>query len=211
MEKRGRLTPPVIAPPLRHVIGFAKGSWQVVVRPFVRQRKICRAEEHDKGELRQVDLMDLLEDLLPHPWICRGLFLGKQLVQGRIAVEVNVESGGRELVARPQGGIVGVVGRVRGILKLGDVIPARYSSRGRRCLSSRPDRTKVPIGWIVLDVELDGKLLEVVLNDGFNVKTKESGLCLRSFVVELNPLSSSVFHSGVLPLWRRPHLHGLVC
>ena len=69
MEKRGRLTPPVIAPPLRHVIGFAKGSWQVVVRPFVRQRKICRAEEHDKGELRQVDLMDLLEDL---PWPVPG-------------------------------------------------------------------------------------------------------------------------------------------
>ena len=60
-----------------------------------------------------------------------GLFLGKELIQGRIAIEVKVESikviGHRwKLVAGKQTGVIRVVGkRVR---KLGDVIPARHGS-----------------------------------------------------------------------------------
>ncbi len=48
------------------------------MRPLVHQHKVCRTEEHNEGELRQVDLVDLLEDLLPHARIRRRLFLGKQ-------------------------------------------------------------------------------------------------------------------------------------
>jgi hypothetical protein len=80
--------------------------------------------------------MDLPEDLLAHAGICRRLFLGIQLVQGRVAVEVNVDSRGRKLVARPQEGIVGVI--AKGVPKLGDVISARYGSRRRPCLLSIP-------------------------------------------------------------------------
>ena len=178
MEKRGRLTPPVIAPPLRHVIGFAKGSWQVVVRPFVRQHKICRAEEHDKGELRQVDLMDLLEDLLPHAGICRRLFLGKELIQGRIAVEVKVESikviGRRwKLVAGKQTGVIRVVVKIG--RKLGDVIPVRHGSRRRGCLPLGQQGKKERTVGIVLDIELDADLPEVALDDGFNIAALGTG------------------------------------
>ena len=86
------------------------------MRSFVRQRVPCRPVEHNEGELRQVDLMDLLEDLLPHARICRGLFLSKKLVQGGVAVEVKVESikvisCRWKLVAGKQAGIIRVVGK----------------------------------------------------------------------------------------------------
>src|SRR4051794_11644534 len=45
-----------------------------------RQCVPCRTVERNEGELRQVDLMDLFEDLLPHAGICRRLFLGKELI-----------------------------------------------------------------------------------------------------------------------------------
>src|SRR2546423_13286899 len=95
-------------------MGIGIGSWQVVVRSFLRQRVPCRPVEHNEGELRQVNLMDLLEDLLPHAGICRGLFLSKELVQGRVAIEVKIESikviGCRwKLVASKQAGIIRVV------------------------------------------------------------------------------------------------------
>src|SRR5207302_4376899 len=143
----------------------------LVVRSLVRQRVPCRNVEHNEGELRQVDLMDLLEDLLPHTRICRGLFLSKELVKGRVAIEVKVESikvisCRWKLVAGKQAGIIRVVGKK--LRKLSDVIPARYSSRGWRCLSLWQQRTKERIEGIVLDIELDADLLEVAVDDGFN-------------------------------------------
>jgi hypothetical protein len=138
------------------------------VRPLVRQRKACWTVEHDEGELRQVDPVDLHEDLLPYSRICCRLFLSVEGIQGRIAVEVNVVSLRRELVAREQGGIVGVIAKA--VLKLGNVIPVRYGSHRRGCLSLRQQGTKEGIVWIVLDVELNADLLEVALNNAFNVR-----------------------------------------
>ena len=79
--------------------------------------------------------MDLLEDLLPHAWIRRRLFLLVEGIQCGIAVEVNVGSNALRwnLVAGEQEGIVGVI--AKDVLKLGDVIPARNGSCGRRRLS----------------------------------------------------------------------------
>jgi hypothetical protein len=37
------------------------------VHPLVRQRQIFRTVKHDEGELRQIDPMDLHEELLPVP------------------------------------------------------------------------------------------------------------------------------------------------
>ena len=82
----------MIAPPLCDVVGIAKGPWLVVVRSPVHQREWCHSGEYNEGELRQVDIMDLLEDLLAYPWICCRLFLGVQGIQGTVAVEAEVES-----------------------------------------------------------------------------------------------------------------------
>jgi hypothetical protein len=125
------------------------------------------AQQHDLY-ISQITLVDLL----PHAGICRGLFLSKELVQGRVAVEVKIESikviGCRwKLVAGKQAGIIRVVGKK--VRKLGDVIPARYSSCGWRCLSLGQQGTKERIEGIVLDIELDADLLEVALDDGFNI------------------------------------------
>ena len=73
-----------------------------------------------------------------------------------VAVEIHVESIGRDLVAGEQGGIVGVI--MPGVLKLGDVIPARHGSCGRRRLPAGQERTKECTRRIVLDVELDADL-----------------------------------------------------
>ncbi len=61
------------------------------MRPLAHDREFCRAVEHDERELRQVDLMDQLEEHLPRAWIRRRLFLLVEGIQGRVAVEVNVE------------------------------------------------------------------------------------------------------------------------
>ena len=63
-------------------------------------RDVRRPVQGDEGELRQVDLVDLVEDLLPRVGIGRGLLLQVQLIQLVVAVEVNVEARRRELVAR---------------------------------------------------------------------------------------------------------------
>ena len=68
------------------------------MRSLAHQRVSCRAVEHDEGVLRQVDPMDLLEELLPHAGICGGLFLGKQLVQAGVAIEVDIVADWRNLV-----------------------------------------------------------------------------------------------------------------
>src|SRR6266581_6910380 len=123
-----RLTLPIVAPPLPDIdVGF-KVAGQVVMRSLAHDREVCRAVERDEGELRQVDGMDLTEDLLPRARIRCRQFLCVEGIQGRVAVEGNVLSLGRDLVAREQDGIVGVIAIAP--RPLGDVIPARYRSRG---------------------------------------------------------------------------------
>jgi hypothetical protein len=101
------------------------------VHLLAHDREDCRAVEYDKGELLQVDLMNPIEDLLPHAWIkCRQLLLVKG-IQSRIAIEVKVLSSGRELVARPQPGIVGVIAKV--LLKLGcNIDPSKSLPQGQK-------------------------------------------------------------------------------
>src|SRR5437763_15313943 len=92
------LTLPIFTPPLPG-LPCAKGPGLVVVRPLAHDREIIPAVEYDERELRQVDLMDLHEDLLPLAWIGRRLFLLVEGIQRMIAVKVKVLSRGRELVA----------------------------------------------------------------------------------------------------------------
>src|SRR5205809_1611020 len=127
------LTLPPIAPPLPDVNSLSlKGVGLVVVRPFVHRRYVKRAVECDERQLRQVDLMELLEDNLPHARVPCRQFLLEEGIQGRIAVEVKVLSFGWELVARKLDRIVGVIAIA--ICKLGDVIPAGHSSHRWGCL-----------------------------------------------------------------------------
>src|ERR1051326_7910152 len=93
------------------------------------------AVECDERELRQVELMDLKEELLPQAWIGRRLLLLIERIQGRVAVEIKValHALGWDLVARQYSGIVGVVAKVIG--KLSNIISARHRSCGRRSLS----------------------------------------------------------------------------
>src|SRR5438876_5586685 len=87
------LTLPPITPPLPDVHGLSlKGVELVVVRPLAHDREIIQAVEYDERELRQVDLMDLHEDLLPRAWIRRRLFLVVEGIQRLVAVEGNVAS-----------------------------------------------------------------------------------------------------------------------
>ena len=67
-----------------------------------------------------------MEDILPLARIwCHQLLLVEG-IQGTVAVEVNVVSIGRKLVAREQRGIVGVIDPAN--TKFCDVKPARHSS-----------------------------------------------------------------------------------
>src|SRR6266487_78498 len=127
------------------------------------------AVERDKRELRQVDLMDLKEELLSQAWVRCRLLLLIESIQGRVAVEVNVVCIGRKLVAGEHGGIVGVGGTA--VRTFRNTIPARYPSRGRRSLSPRQEGAKEGEGPIVLDIEFDADLLEVALNDRLDGKT----------------------------------------
>src|ERR1051326_8356254 len=92
------------------------------------------AVECDERELRQVELMDLKEELLPQAWISRRLLLLIERIQGRVAVEIKVASHalGRDLVARQYRGIVGVIAKV--IRKLSNIISARHGPSRRRSL-----------------------------------------------------------------------------
>src|SRR5947209_6830520 len=103
--------------------------------------------------------MDLTEDLLPQSRIRCRHFLCIEGIQGMVAVEGDVLSLGWKLVTREQAGIVGVIVKV--VIQLGDIIPARYGSRGRRRLPIRQDGAKERIARIVLDVKLDADLLKV--------------------------------------------------
>jgi len=96
------LTLPLIAPPLPDIDGISC-NWTGLeaVRPLAHDREICRAEEHDERELRQVNLMDQLEEHLPRAWIRRRLFLLVEGIQRMVAVEVPVGASAirRDLVA----------------------------------------------------------------------------------------------------------------
>src|SRR5439155_14664421 len=84
------LTLPPIAPPLPDVDRLERnGAGLVVVSPLARDRELCRAVEHDEREVRQVDLVDLCEELLPQSRIRCRQFLPVEGIQGRVAVEVN--------------------------------------------------------------------------------------------------------------------------
>ena len=78
------LTLPIFTPPLPG-LPCAKGPGLVVVRPLAHDREIIHAVEYDERELRQVDLMDLHEDLLPRAWIRRRLFLVVEGIQRLVA------------------------------------------------------------------------------------------------------------------------------
>src|SRR5437016_3113127 len=83
-----RLTLPPIAPPLPDVDGVCckrKSTRQVVVRPLAHDREVCRAVERDERVLRQVELVDLCEELLPLARIRCRQFLCVETIQGRIA------------------------------------------------------------------------------------------------------------------------------
>ena len=60
------------------------------MRPLAHNREVCRAVEHNERELRQVDLVDLMEDQLPFSRICCHPFLCVESIQGRVAVEAQV-------------------------------------------------------------------------------------------------------------------------
>src|SRR5215472_3963607 len=95
------LTLPLVAPPLPDVDGLSsKGAGQVVMCPLAYDCYIEREVERDERNIRQVDLMNLLEDLLPQPMIRCFPFLLVEGIQGMVAVEVNVVSVGVKLVAR---------------------------------------------------------------------------------------------------------------
>src|SRR6266566_3502819 len=126
MDSALPLTLPIFTPPLPG-LPCAKGPGLVVVRPLAHDREIIQAIEYDERELRQVDLMDLHEDLLTRARIRCRQFLCVKGIQGRIAVEGQVLSIGRDLVAREQDGIVGVIAKAK--RPLADVIPACYRSR----------------------------------------------------------------------------------
>jgi len=141
MASASPLTLPVVAPPLPDVDEpSVKGARLIVVRPLVHDRWFYRAVEHDERQLRNVDVVDLREGLLPQPRIGCSHFLCVQSIQGMVAVESEVLSIRRDLVTREHAGIVGVIVKV--VPPLGDIISARYGSRRRRGLPLRQDGAK---------------------------------------------------------------------
>ena len=120
-----------IAPPLPDVDGLRRAFWAriVVFHANLVHGDVYRAVERGEREVRQIDLVDLVEDLLTHSWISCGLLLREEFVQRRVAVEGKIGSSGRELGASKQRRVIGVVGPR--ILKLEEIIPACYCSSWR--------------------------------------------------------------------------------
>src|SRR5260221_442227 len=87
-----RLTFPLIAPPLPNVEGrfSIKSARLMVVRSLTCNRELYPTVKHDDGKVRQIDLMDLIEDLLSHSRICSFLFLLIKSLQGRITIEAHI-------------------------------------------------------------------------------------------------------------------------
>src|SRR6266581_9647979 len=81
------LTLPLIAPPLPDVDGLSgKGTGLVVMCPFAYDRSIEREVERDERKIRQVDVMNLMEELLPQPRIRCFPLLFVESIQGRVAI-----------------------------------------------------------------------------------------------------------------------------
>jgi hypothetical protein len=77
------------------------------VRPLVHYPSVKLAVEGDERNLRQVDPMDLLEDLLSYTRIRCRQFLPVEGIQSMVAVEGNII--GWHLVALERRGIVWVI------------------------------------------------------------------------------------------------------
>src|SRR2546426_7827650 len=106
------LTLTVRAPPLPDVDGLRRTFWAriVVIHANFVHGDIHRTVERDEREVRQIDLVDLVEDLLAHVWISRALLLHEEFVQRRVAVEGKIGPTGRELGAAKQRRIIEAAG-----------------------------------------------------------------------------------------------------
>ena len=121
------------------------------------------AVERDKREVRQVDLMFLVESCLACVRIRSRLLLHDVGVQSMVAVEVDVEAVRWDLVTGYQGGVISIVGET--ILELGNVIGARLPT----CQERAEERTR----GIVLDVELHADGLHILLQDQFVISAPQ--------------------------------------
>src|SRR5579875_2070268 len=159
----------VRTPPLPDVDGFrsALRAGGIVMRGVLVHSNVNRAIERDEGELRQVDLVFLVEDVLALSRVSRGLLLQEQLIQAWVAVEGDVETVGRNLVAGKQARIVGVIGQR--ILELCDVIATRNRAGRRGSVAASEEGTEEGAGRVVLDVQLDTDGLHVGLENQFVV------------------------------------------
>jgi len=130
MDAPTRLALPMIAPPLPDVDGLSRNrAGLVVVCSLAHHRQGERAEERDERKVRQVDVMDLLEELLPHSRIRCRQFLPVEGIQGMVAVQGIGCCSRRDLAAPEQERIIRIIEVI--VLPLGDVEPARHGSRGR--------------------------------------------------------------------------------
>ncbi len=130
-------------------------------------RDVRRPVQRDEREVGQVDLVDLVEDLLPRSGIGRRLLLQEQLIQLVVAVEVNVEASRWKLVATEQRRVIGIIGKR--IFELGDIIGAR--------LATGQEGAKERAGRVVLDIQLDADGLEVGLQHQFVIGRVCAPLC----------------------------------
>ncbi len=183
-----RLAVTAITPPLPDVDGLRRTfrARVVVIHANLVHRNVHRTIERDEREGCQIDLVDLIEDLLTHVWISRGLLLHEEFVQRWVAVEVKILSIRRELVTGKQRCVIGVVGPL--VLKLEEVIPARYCPRRWGRVATSQERTKERAGRVVLDVDLDTNGLEVRLQDQLVVGAPQ--VIGRRRVLELQPHTS---------------------
>src|SRR6266566_8021515 len=118
------LNTPPIAPPLPDVDGLSgNGTGLEVMCPFAYDRDIEREVERDERKIRQVDVMNLMEELLPQPRIRCFPLLFVEGIQGWIAIVLVV------LITWEEPGVVGVIAKA--LRPLGNVKSAGYCSRGR--------------------------------------------------------------------------------
>src|SRR6266566_1597394 len=99
--------------------------WQIVVRTLFDHKHVKWAIQCDEWEVRQVNLMNLIEDILARNWINCLLFLRIEGIQRFVTVEVNVETIRRFLIAGEHQRVISVV--VERVLELCNVICTRFS------------------------------------------------------------------------------------
>src|SRR5260221_805051 len=156
---------------------------------------VRRTVQRHKWKLRQVDLVFLVEDLLPRIEVRCRMLLDEQLIHGRVAVEVVIHAVRWELIAGEQRGIIAIIGVV--ILELEYIIPACHRSGGRRRVAATQEGAKERTGRIVLDVDLDANRAKFRLQDQLVIGTPQ--VVGRRRVLELQPHSSLGAHA-VCPL-----------